>query len=147
VTVDVPSLMTSVYSNLIDQLPRIAGFSLNPSSQLSVLQALDCIGSDACVAALLAGRFAQAVELLDHAHGTIWAQALRQRSPQLKDIPEHLAVELQTLLRAIATPAAPVMAQSSGPAHSYFTAQDIRHEQTSCIQAILREVRAMPGLE
>jgi hypothetical protein len=123
---------------------------LDASSQLSALDLVETMGSDACISALLAQNPAQALELLDRAHGVMWAQALRLRDPQLKDIPEDLVQELERLLRAVNEHAVgdPGAAQmGSMPANCHLTPLDIRHQQNSRIQAIFREVRAMLGLE
>jgi tetratricopeptide (TPR) repeat protein len=144
---DVASTATlaTIYSNFIDKLPHITGFALSPSSQLAVMKSVGLTGLDGCVVALLAGQPAQAIELLDHAHGLVWAQALRQRDPQIQDLPLKFASELQTLLRA---PAADfVMPSEAGFSTRYLTGPDVRHEQNSRIQSLLGEVRATPGLE
>jgi hypothetical protein len=147
---DVPSILPCIYSKLIDRLPSLAGHALDASSQLSSLNLVRSMGSDACISALQAQHPAQALELIDRAHGVMWAQALRLRDPQLKDIPEDLAQELQGLLRAVNLHAVgdlegPQM--GSMPANRHLTSLDIRHQQNSRIQAIFREVRAMPRLE
>jgi hypothetical protein len=99
------------------------------------------------MAALLSGRPSQAVEQIDHAHGVIWAQALHQRDPQLQDLPESLASELETLLRAVSVPTSKVAPIPSNSATRHLSPEDVRHQQNSRIQTILTEVRAMPGLE
>jgi hypothetical protein len=150
-TADVPSSLVHIYSSLIDCLPRMASVALTASSQLAALKSMSSIGSHACVAALLAGRWTQAVELLDHAHGIVWSQALHQRDPQLEDLPQDLASELEKLLRATTM----MVPLDDGPDDSeppratgrYLTSRDIRHKQNSRIQVILSRVRNMPGLE
>jgi hypothetical protein len=142
--------LVPVYSDLVDRLPLVTGFALGPASQLSVLklELLTSIGSDACIAALLAECPAQAIELLDHAHGVIWSQALHQRNLQLRDLPQNMALELEQLLRAVATPTASSTLEShSGQDERYLTGKDVRHKQNNQIQNILRAARKMPGLE
>jgi tetratricopeptide (TPR) repeat protein len=147
---DVPSSLACVYSRLIDRLPSLAGHALDAPSQLSALGFVGSVGSDACISALLGQRPAQAVELLDRARGVMWAQALRLRDPQLEDIPEDLAHELERLLCAVNVRAE---GDTGGPQldftqeNRHLTSLDIRHQQNSRIQAIFREVRAVPGLE
>jgi hypothetical protein len=140
-TSDITSSLVIIYTNIIDRLPLMAGFVLDTSSRLQALRPCSQLGSQACVVALEAARLPQAIELLDHAHGVIWSQALHQRDPQLADVPPELALELESLLRAIAMPAA------SEPAESHLTSQDVRHEQNSRIQTLFGKIRAMPGLE
>jgi hypothetical protein len=134
------TMFVDVYAKIVGQLPLVAGFVLDTSSRLKTLKSTRQVGSDACVAASLAEQPATAVSLLDRAHGVIWAQALHQRDPQMEGAPTDLAIELEELLRTIAT-SAPVNSARL-PDH----AQDLRHRQNARIQVILREVRAMPGL-
>jgi tetratricopeptide (TPR) repeat protein len=140
-------LLLDVYSNIIDRLSRLTGFALNPACQLTALRSARSFGSAASVVALLSDRPCQAVELIDHAHGVIWAQALHQRNPQLQNIPQSLACELETLLRVVSMPITAHALETSDPATRYLSPEDIRHQQNSRIQTILTEVRAIPGLD
>jgi CHAT domain-containing protein/tetratricopeptide (TPR) repeat protein len=140
---DIPLHLCNMYTQLIDRLPLAAGFVLNTSSRLQTLKSAHHIGTDACVAAILAKQTSQAVELLDRAHGIVWAQALHQRDPQTEGAPPELAAELADHLRAIAAPMTPKLDYSLPLSHH----QDGRHKRNTRIQAILREIRAMPGRE
>jgi hypothetical protein len=145
---DTPLLLLSAYSNLIDMLSRMTGYVFDIPSQLTALKSARSFGSDACIAALLSNNPRQAMELVDHAHGVIWAQALHQRDPQLQQLPEGLASELGMLFRAVSVPIAASGHESSEHAESgYLSPEDIRHEQNSRIQTLLTEIRAMPGLD
>jgi hypothetical protein len=146
-TPDTALLLLNAYSNIIDGLSPMTGFAIDAISQLTALRSARSFGSDACVAALLSGRPRQAIELLDHAHGIIWAQALHQRDPQLQDIPHSLASELEALFRAVSMPVATPQIAAADPSTGYLSPEDIRHQQNSRVQTILKEVRAMPGLE
>jgi tetratricopeptide (TPR) repeat protein len=146
-TNDTPLLLLSTYSNLIDRLSRMTGFALDTASQLTALRSARSFGSDACIAALMAGNPSQAIELIDRAHGVIWAQALHQRDPQLQDIPQSLACELEALLRAVSLPLAANAIRSSELSNPHLSPEDVRHQQNSRIQTILTEIRAMPQLE
>jgi tetratricopeptide (TPR) repeat protein len=146
-TPDTGLTLMEVYSNIIDGLSRMTGFAFDTISQLTALRSARSFGSDACVAALLSGRPRQAVELMDHAHGVIWTQALHQRDPQLQDIPQSLASELEALFRAVSVP---IIKRDLTPADhviGYLSPEDVRDQQNSRIQTLLTEVRAMPGLE
>jgi tetratricopeptide (TPR) repeat protein len=145
---DTPMLLLGTYSNLIDMLSRMTGFVIDLSSQLTALKSARSFGSDACIAALLSNSPAQAMELVDHAHGVVWAQALHQHDPQLQQLPVGLASELGMLLRA--TSVSVVADGHEASQHrtpGYLSPQDIRHEQNSRIQTLLTEIRAMPGLD
>jgi tetratricopeptide (TPR) repeat protein len=143
-TPDTPLSLLEVYSNVIDGLSRMTGFAVNTVSQLTALRSARSFGSDACVAALLSGRPRQAIELIDRAHGVVWAQALHQRDPQLRDIPQSLASELEALFRAVSVP---VDTYQRAPADHATGPEDVRDQQNSRIQTLLTEIRATPGLE
>jgi tetratricopeptide (TPR) repeat protein len=140
---DTPLRLCNIYTQLIDRLPLAAGFVLDTSSRLQTLKSTHHIGTDACVAAILAQQPSQAIELLDRAHGIVWAQALHQRDPQTEGAPPELATELAGHLRAIAASVPAPLGDSSHLAHH----QDARHKRNTRIQTILREIRAMPGSE
>jgi tetratricopeptide (TPR) repeat protein len=146
-TPDTALRLLDVYSSIIDSLSRVTGFAFDAISQLTALRSARSFGSDACVAALLSGRPRQAIEVLDHAHGIIWAQALHQRDPQLQDIPHGLAPELEALFRAVSMTMATPQIAAADPSTGYLSPEDIRHQQNSRIQTILKEVRSIPGLE
>jgi tetratricopeptide (TPR) repeat protein len=146
------SLLLDLCSKLIDLLPRITGFSPNVESQLEFTETVHGLGSTAWALAYLSGRPAQAVELLDQTHGIIWTQTLHQRDPQIRELPERLGVELEKLLRAVSSsdPTGTVDAEPLSTTNSstnYLSLEDIRDVQNSRIQAILTEVRTIPGLE
>jgi tetratricopeptide (TPR) repeat protein len=146
-TSDTPLSLLEVYSNVIDGLSRMTGFAVDTISQLTALRSARSFGSDACVAALLSGRPFQAIELIDRAHGVIWAQALNQRDPQLQDIPQSLATELEALFRAVSMPMAARQHAPADHATDYVSPEDVRDQQNRRIQTLLAEVRAIPGLE
>jgi tetratricopeptide (TPR) repeat protein len=146
---DVP-LMLDLCMKTIDLVSRITGFSPNAESQLGFTKTVHGLGSTAWALAYLSGCPARAVELLDQTHGIIWAQALYQRDPQIQKLPEHLGVELEKLLRAVSSSDPTVDAEPLSTTYSptnYLSFEDIRDVQNSRIQAILTEVRTIPGLE
>jgi tetratricopeptide (TPR) repeat protein len=138
----ITALLVDVYAKMVDQLPLVAGFVLDTSSRLQHLKPTRRIGSDAFVAAVLADQPATAVTLIDRAHGVVWSQALRQRDPQMDGAPASLSTELEGLLSAIAT--RPPVDPAELPDQR--GTQDLRYKQHTRIQAILRQIRAMPGL-
>jgi CHAT domain-containing protein/tetratricopeptide (TPR) repeat protein len=140
---DTPLRLCNMYTQLIDRLPLAAGFVLDTSSRMQTLKSTRHIGTDACVAAIFVKQPSQALELLNRAHGMVWVQALHQRDPQTERAPPELAAELADHLRAIAAPMPTRLDDSTHLAHH----QDVRHKQNMRIQAILREIRAMPGQE
>jgi tetratricopeptide (TPR) repeat protein len=141
-TPHITALLVDVYAKIVDRLPLVAGFVLDTSSRLRSLRSSGRIGSDACVAALLAQQPATALTLIDRAHGVVWSQALRQRDPQMEGAPASLSTELEGLLSAIAT--RPPVDPAGLPDQRHD--QDLRYRQNTRIQTILRQIRAMPGL-
>jgi tetratricopeptide (TPR) repeat protein len=139
--------LLEVYTNIIDRLSRMTGFAPDAVSQLTALISARSFGSDACVAALLSGRPRQAVELMEHAHGVIWTQALHLRDPQLQDVPQSLASELEALFRAVSVPITKRDLTPADHVIGYVSPEDLRDRQNSRIQTILTEVRSIPGLE
>jgi CHAT domain-containing protein/tetratricopeptide (TPR) repeat protein len=137
-TSETPLQLCNMYAQLIDRLPLAAGFVLDTPSRLQTLKSTHHIGTDACVVAILAKQPSQAIDLLDRAHGLVWAQALHQRDPQMEGAPPELAAELAGHLRSIAAPT---------PTQFDDAHQDARHKRNTRIQAILREIRATPGSE
>jgi hypothetical protein len=146
-TPETTRFLLDVYSNIIDGLLTMTGFAFDTTSQLTALRSARSFGLDACMAALLSGRPHQAIELIDHAHGIIWAQALHQCNPHLQDIPQGLASELHALLRAVSMLMTPEALASSNLATRYLSPEDVHHQQNSWIQTIMTEVCAIPGLE
>jgi tetratricopeptide (TPR) repeat protein len=137
-TSDTPLRLCNMYTQLVDRLPLAAGFVLDTPSRLQTLKSTHHIGTDACVVAILANQPSQAIELLDRAHGLVWAQALHQRDPQMEGAPPGPAAELADHLRAISAPTPTQLDQSH---------QDGRHKRNTRIEAILREIRATTGSE
>jgi hypothetical protein len=138
----ITALLVDVYAKIVDRLPLVAGFVLDTPSRLQYLKATRQVGSDACAAALLAEQPATAIILIDRAHGVVWSQALHQRDPQMEGAPASLSVELEGLLGAIATRTPVDSAGLSDQRNN----EDLRYRQNTRIQAILRQIRAMPGL-
>jgi hypothetical protein len=78
------------------------------------------------------------------AQGVIWSQRLHRRDPQLNDVPESLANTLQQLLQAIAIGSA---AKSKYEESAVYTQDDELHSNSSQMYALVREIRALPGLD
>jgi tetratricopeptide (TPR) repeat protein len=136
--------LAKVYQRFVGLLPLLANPALDLQLQLQAL--IDCshLGSDAFVNAVLAGDLSSGLETLDLAQGVIWSQTLHRRDPQLEDIPEPLASRLQKLLQAIATKSAAELPSDGAAAR---TPHDAMHANSSQMYALLREIRALPGLD
>jgi hypothetical protein len=138
---DLSQNLVPIYARAIDNLPLMAAFALNTRSRLRGLRSYTEIGSRACVTALEAEDPLRAIEMLDQAHGIVWAQALYQRDPELTGVPHELAIELRDLLRAMDLPTNTLVD------HGHLIPQDVRHAQNSRIQTLIGEIRNTPGLE
>jgi hypothetical protein len=130
-----------VYRSAIDLLPLLAGFTLDRPAQLQALSKGAKLGVEAFSCAAAIGDFRSGLEMLEHARGVMWAQALRLSKPSLQDLPGALAPELTALLRDMWDERASDLHTSSTGDH------DRRHEADTRLQSLLAEVRAMPGME
>jgi hypothetical protein len=133
-----------LYQRLIDLLPLLVHPSLGPQPQLQALKSSTRLGSDAFVNGVLVGKSTLGLENLEMAQGVVWSQSLHRRDPQLAQIPKLLANKLQPLLQAIA------MGSDTGfhlGVLSARTRNDALHANSSEMYALLREIRAFPGLD
>jgi hypothetical protein len=136
--------LEAIYQRLVNLLPLLVHPALDLQPQLRALRDCTRLGSDALVNAVLAGHCTSGLEILDLAQGVIWSQSLHRRDPQLKDVPEPLASDLQHCLRAIAE-------GSTNESHDAKlvarTPYDTLHANSSHVYTLLREIRALPGLD
>jgi hypothetical protein len=137
------SLIT-VYQRLVELIPLLAHPALELQPQLRALKECSCLGSDAFVNAALAGNSTLGLEVLELAQGVIWSQSLHRRDPQLARVPEQLAHRLQGLHQAIATGSA---ADSHHREPAAGVTHDALHADSSRLFALVREIRALPGLD
>jgi hypothetical protein len=137
--------LTNIYQRLISLLPLLANSVLDVQPQLLALKGCCHVGSDAFIAAILANELLSALELLELTQGVIWSQSLYLRNPQLNDVPNALATELEGHLRALAVRSVTKVFHSAQ--EPTLTSQDILHRHSSRAYAIIREIRLLPGLE
>jgi tetratricopeptide (TPR) repeat protein len=136
--------LINIYQRLVNLLPLVVHPSLGLQPQLQALKGCSHLGSDAFVSATLAGDCSSGLQALELTQSVIWSQSLHRRDPQLKDVPEPLANKLQELLHAIATNSAVEFH------HDVFAARnphDRLHVHSSRMYALMREIRALPGLD
>jgi hypothetical protein len=76
----------------------------------------------------------------------LWSQRLHYRDPQLKDVPDSLAHELQRLLDTMDTKRVSHITGSVNTGAG-LTERDVRHNTTTHLYALIRKVRALPGLD
>jgi tetratricopeptide (TPR) repeat protein len=123
----------------IDLASRVAGFVLNPESQLQYLRNSQHLGPYAYWCAIACGEHQLGLEVTERARAIIWTQALHMRSPQLRDAPMELASELELLLIN--------MNKSRTYGLLSPTEQDVRYRDGARIHQLIQQIRAMPGHE
>jgi tetratricopeptide (TPR) repeat protein len=137
--------LTTIYQRLVNLLPLLIHPAAGLQLQLQALKRCTQLGSDAFVNAALADDWSIGLETLELAQGVIWSTTLHRRDPQLTDVPEHLASKLQDLLPSFA------LSSAAQPDHTewkpFISPRDILYTQSSRFYAVLREIRALPGLE
>jgi hypothetical protein len=137
-------LLTTPYQHLVNRLPLLVHPALGLQPQLQALKRCTRLGSDAFVNAALADNWSVGLETLELAQGVIWSQSLHRRDPQLKDVPEHLALKLRGLLRFVAMGSA---AQLDHEERKSLTPRDLLHVWSSQAHDAIREIQALPGLD
>jgi hypothetical protein len=147
--IDLPVLSKSSLSRLlqcfsaaIDLAFRVAGFVLDPKSQLQYLSTSQHLGPRAYWCALASGQPELGLELIERTRAIIWAQALYIRSPQLSGAFPELESELEVLLhrmRILRNPEDPT------PVSSHY--RDVRHKNGERIHRLIQQIRTLPGQE
>jgi hypothetical protein len=147
--IDLPTLshdsisqLLQCFSAAIDLASRVAGFVLDPQSQLRYLSSSQHLGPRAYWCALTCGRVQFGLELIERARAVIWTQALHMRNPQLSGAPPELASELEVLLTRMHTLPIP-----EDPMSSSSLDQDVRHKNSERIHHLIQQIRALPGQE
>jgi tetratricopeptide (TPR) repeat protein len=137
--------LITIYQSLVKLLPLLVHPALDLQPQLRLFRDSNRLGSDAFVnAALTGGRSTLGLEALELVQGVIWSQSLYRRNPQLEVLPKPLANKLKELLQAVNTHS------TAEPHHKQATAlnpRDMLHVNSSELFALLREIRALPGLD
>jgi tetratricopeptide (TPR) repeat protein len=139
------SQLTAIYQRLVSLLPLLVHPAVGLQLQLQALKRCTQLGPDTFVNAALADDWAIDLETLELAQGVIWSTVLHRRDPQLKDVPEYLASQMQGLLQSFDT--SPTDKPDDKEWKSFIQPQDILHAQSSRLYAVIREIRALPGLE
>jgi hypothetical protein len=96
------SKLLHCFSAAIDLAFRVAGFVLDPESQLRYLINSQHLGPRAYWCAITCRQPQLGLELVERARAMIWTQALHIRNPQFGDAPPEVASELKLLLSNMA---------------------------------------------
>jgi hypothetical protein len=137
--------LTPVYRQLIKLLPFLTYPVLETRIQLKALRMASQIGSDVFVNSVLAENWTMGLEDLELAQGLMWSQRLHYRDPQLEDVPALLSQQLKDLLKGLALSSARTGDDRS--ASTVLTSRDLHHDQAAQVYLLLREIRALPGLD
>jgi tetratricopeptide (TPR) repeat protein len=134
--------LISVYQRLLRFLPLVANTTLNIPDQVHALKACNGVGYDAFVSAVLADDYASGLEALEMAQGVLWSKYIHYRDPQLQDVPQHLAKELEELLHNHTT-----LVLTASSKDNLLTTRDVQHSHSARIYALIREIKALPGMD
>lgn len=138
--------LLEIYAQTVNLMPLIAGFAMDSRSQLRAFESCVRLSSDAFACAIRNNRISEGLELLEHARGIMWSQALHLQDPHMDDVPEQLAVELRSLLHALAVSDAMDISGPRPLLENGSTLRDIRHNQNDRVHNILQTIRSEPGL-
>jgi hypothetical protein len=138
--------LVSIYQRLSDLMPLLVNPVLEMLPQLHSLKLCTGLGSDAFVNAALAGssQLSIGLETLETAQGIIWSQILHRRDPQVQDVPKSLATELEDCIQTLTTRST---SRSYDQSQFALTSRDILHKHSSRAYGLMREIRALPGLD
>jgi hypothetical protein len=136
--------LITIYQRLVNLLPLLAHPALGVQPQLQAMKGCALLGSDAFVNATLAGDYSSGLEPLELAQSVIWSQSLHRRDPQLKDVPEPIAARLQEVLYTMVAEPTIKSLRSEPNAR---TTRDELHANSSRLYALLKKIRALPGLD
>jgi tetratricopeptide (TPR) repeat protein len=136
-----------LYQLAIQLLPRMANFGMNHQTRYRTLMGSDEISRTAATRAILLGRVAQAVEMLEEGRGMFWAQALRLRTSGLDEVPEVDRADLQRLFRALDDGARSLTSDSmeQSPAHRERRLESQRQLNLQA-EAVISRIRSYNGL-
>jgi tetratricopeptide (TPR) repeat protein len=131
------SQLLHCFSAAIDLASRVAGFVLDPQSQLRYLRDSQHLGPRAYWCALACRQPQLGLELIERARAMMWTQSLHMRNPHLTGAPTELSSELELLLHS--------MNSSHTAPQSSSTDQDARYKHATRIHQLIQQIRATPG--
>jgi hypothetical protein len=147
--IDLPTLsqdslsqLLQCFSDTIDLASRVAGFVLDPQSQLRYLTCSRYLGPRAYWCALACQQPQLGLELMERARAVIWTQALHMRNPQLAGAPPEFAPELIVLLSQINT-----LRVAEDPMSLSSHDRDVQYRISDRIHQLIQQIRAIPGQE
>jgi tetratricopeptide (TPR) repeat protein len=135
-----------LYAAVIGLLPRAANFGLDHDARLHAVSGSDEIARDAAARAILLGRAAQAVEMLEECRAVFWSQSLRLRDTGFDGVPEHDRRELDRLFRLLDQGARrlEVSQQTSSERERDL---ETRRKYNVEAETLISKIRGYPGLD
>jgi Flp pilus assembly pilin Flp len=145
------------YAASVELLPQVAWHGLNRATRKEQLAQWSGLAADAAAYAVLDGRPARAVELLEQGRSVLWAQAVNLRSDlgRLAEKAPDLAGRLDSIRMLLDSPVPDHGLLASGPAadstlatdHALQEAADLRRRMAREWDDVLTQVRSLDGFE
>jgi tetratricopeptide (TPR) repeat protein len=132
-----------IYILVIQLLPRAASFGLDHARRLHKLSGADVISRNAATRAIVSGREAEAVEMLEEGRGVFWSQALRLRTTDLDLLPALDSQELRRLFQALDLGGARDDSMSAIQRERHV---EERRRLSSAAEALITEIRSRPAM-
>jgi tetratricopeptide (TPR) repeat protein len=137
--------LLQIYEKAVELVIYLTGYALSGTMQLEHLAACRTLGPRAYTLAVSLGHVDTALQVLERTRGVVWAQLLHMRDPQLHDVPPEMASQLSSLFSQLLSHDAPVSDDFAG--RTYLSQRDVRHQQHGRVQRLLKEIRALPGMD
>jgi tetratricopeptide (TPR) repeat protein len=139
-------LVLHLYAEVIGLLPRAAHFGLDHDARLHAVSGSDEIARNAAARAIVLGRTAQAVEMLEEGRAIFWSQSLRLRDTGFDGVPEHNRQELDRLFRHL-DHGARRLEISQQTASERERDLETRRQYNVEAEALISKIRGYPGLD
>jgi hypothetical protein len=140
--------LLALYETALDLVTVITGYALDRRSQLQGVSDCTTLGPRAFLLGSRTDRLALGVQLLERARGVIWSQMLHMQNPDVNRVPADLSNTLQEILcRIDRHGGGTALEDTSSTQPSFLSDRDMQHEQRSQLQQVLRDIRAVPGLD
>lgn len=137
-----------LYSSIIQLLPRVAHFGLDPSARLKILEGSGYLCQSAALRAWTLKQPTVAVELYEEGKAVFWQQALQLRSSALNALPSVDRDELRKLFGSLEKIGQDVPDEEAMKDSALVTKRlNTRRELNSATNKLVREIRTRPGFE
>jgi tetratricopeptide (TPR) repeat protein len=135
-----------LYVQVIGLLPRAANFGIDCRARLRAVIGSDEIARNAAARAIMGGRIAQALELLEQGRGVFWSQSLHLRNGGFDGVPDNKREKLERLLRRL-DHGARTLKDRGQTAEQREGDIEMRRRLNDQAEALILEIRAYPALD